>query len=215
VNVEVLCHVGRILPEFEPGEHGLGHPLTLARAQPRQRGELAAQQRLGQVGVAEQQQRGEVLVAADRVAAQDPAPGQRQRLPGPAQRPGRVDERHGRPDRRVAAAQRPVDHARPAGSVGVGQHQHRFRPGPVGQRVTRKGWRRRGGIEHDHGDPRGQRPAGRARQASDQRGVGGIGHDRVKQPRRADAGQFAEAGHHDLDQLRDGVAEARPQHSFR
>jgi hypothetical protein len=84
VDVDPLRHLRGVLAELQPGQQCLGNTVPLARPQLGQGRQAAAAQRGGQFLVGEDQQRGQVLVAADRAW---PGPRPRSRRKTPALRP--------------------------------------------------------------------------------------------------------------------------------
>jgi FSR family fosmidomycin resistance protein-like MFS transporter len=187
VDVHPVRHLGGVLAELQPGQQRLGDPVLLAGPQPGQRREAAAAQRPGQVLVGQDEQRGQVLVAADRRAKgrralDGAAAGEGQRPARPAQRDRGAGQRHRRADRGQPAGQRALDHRRAPGPFGVGHQQARLGPGPVGQHVRRHGRARRSLAEGGRGNARRERPAGRAGQGGDELGPGRrVRDDRAEQ----------------------------------
>ena len=96
----------------------------------------------------------------------DPAAGQGQRVPGPAQGAGGPGDRDGRAEGPGPPAQAALDGLGPAGAVGVRHQQARVLPGHVGQDVRRQRGQRAEMLlapvfQGHHRDPARQGPPGR------------------------------------------------------
>ncbi len=122
---------------LQPGQQRLRQGVLLGGPQPAQRREPAVGQVRHQVFVGEQQQRGQVLIAAGHAGARadDAAPGQHQRAARPAQRTARPGQRDGRPESRRPAPEAAFDQLGPPGSVGIGHQRARTRAGHVDERI--------------------------------------------------------------------------------
>jgi hypothetical protein len=189
---------------LQPGQQGLGEHVPLAGAQFLQRPEPGRAERVRQLLVGEDHHCGQMVGAAYDAAGRrgglggDPALGQRQRLPGPAQRAARPGERHGGPDGAGPATQPAFDHLRPARAVRIGHQQARVVAGGVHDDVRRQRRERPEVVvtlmpEGHGGDPARQGPLRRPGQLRDRLGGGGrIGDHQAEQ---APPTPFQLAGH--------------------